>query len=101
MVIQLPRVFLQPLPLLFEIGRLGEQLLWLSSWAPLEIKLDGNTRSSSIEFTITGYTNIPSDVTFSGTSTTDWGYDAALGRVTLQVTNPGLPGTYPTWKVIP
>jgi hypothetical protein len=73
----------------------------LDTSLPLEVKLDGNTRSSPIEFTITGYTNTPSDVTFTGTSTTDWSYDAALGRVTLQATTPGQPGIYPTWEIIP
>jgi hypothetical protein len=73
----------------------------LDTSLPLEVKLDGNARSSPIEFTITGYPNIPSDVTFTGTSSTDWAYDAALGRVTLQVTSPGQPGSYPTWGIIP
>jgi len=73
----------------------------LDTSLPLEVKLDGNADSAPIEFTLTGYTNIPSDVTYAGTSTSDWSYDAAFGRVSLQAMTPGQPGSYPTWEIIP
>jgi hypothetical protein len=73
----------------------------LDTSTPLEISLDGNEAASPIEFTVTGYSTMPSNVTFTGTSTSQWSYNAALERVTLHATNQGQPGSYPLWKIYP